>query len=149
MTLIIMWYQNVCNCRQYCFDLVRSHQCSTAYIPSVPRVTCASMYTDEAKKKFAIYISVLSLIFIFAWLTSTEFNRSTYSLSTYMYCAMLWQCIALLAFPGSVTSIVAGRKGLKEADHNFTSHFLYTAVHISIHVKHNNVYHHNVANVYM
>ena len=22
MTLIIMWYQKVCNCRQYCFDLV-------------------------------------------------------------------------------------------------------------------------------
>ena len=30
-TLIIMWYQRVCNCRQYCFDLVMSHQCSTAY----------------------------------------------------------------------------------------------------------------------
>ena len=38
MTLIIMWYQKVCNCRQYCFDLVRSHQCSTAYTPLVPRV---------------------------------------------------------------------------------------------------------------
>ena len=24
MTLIIMWCQKVCNCRQYCFDLVRS-----------------------------------------------------------------------------------------------------------------------------
>ena len=35
MTLIIMWYQRVCNCRQYCFDLVRSHQCSTAYTPLV------------------------------------------------------------------------------------------------------------------
>ena len=42
MTLIIMWYQKVCNCRQYCVDLhvhvhvhvhvVRSHQCSTAYM---------------------------------------------------------------------------------------------------------------------
>ena len=38
MTLIIMWYQKVCNCRQYCFDLVRSHQCSTAFTPLVPRV---------------------------------------------------------------------------------------------------------------
>ena len=25
MILIIMWYQKVCNCRQYCFNLVRSH----------------------------------------------------------------------------------------------------------------------------
>ena len=26
LTLIIMWYQRVCNCRQYCFGLVRPHQ---------------------------------------------------------------------------------------------------------------------------
>ena len=51
MTLIIMWYQRVCNCRQYCFDLVRSHQCSTAYTPLVPRVyifeitQCSTLYT--------------------------------------------------------------------------------------------------------
>ena len=39
MTLIIMWYQRVCNCRQYCFALVRSHQCSIYSIsPLVPRV---------------------------------------------------------------------------------------------------------------
>ena len=38
MTQSSMWYQKVCNCRQYCFDLVRSHQCSTAYTPLVPRV---------------------------------------------------------------------------------------------------------------
>ena len=29
--IIIMWYQRLCNCRQYCFDLVRSHQCSTEH----------------------------------------------------------------------------------------------------------------------
>ena len=44
MTLIIMWYQRVCNCRQYCFDLLRSHQCSTAYTPLVPRVY---IYTQD------------------------------------------------------------------------------------------------------
>ena len=32
MIIIIMWCQRVCNCRQYCFDLVGSHQCNTAYI---------------------------------------------------------------------------------------------------------------------
>ena len=37
-TLIIMWYQRVFKCRQYCICLVRSHQCSTAYTPLVPRV---------------------------------------------------------------------------------------------------------------
>ena len=30
MTLIMMWYQGVCNCHQYGFSLVRPHQCSTA-----------------------------------------------------------------------------------------------------------------------
>ena len=25
---VIMWYWRGCNCRQYCFSLVRSHQCS-------------------------------------------------------------------------------------------------------------------------
>ena len=34
----VMSYQRVRNCRQYFFDLVRSHQCSTACIPLVPRV---------------------------------------------------------------------------------------------------------------
>ena len=28
----------VCNCRQYCLDLIRSHQCSTAYTSLVPLV---------------------------------------------------------------------------------------------------------------
>ena len=34
-----MWYQKVCNCRQYCFDLVRSHQCSIDNTPLVPTLT--------------------------------------------------------------------------------------------------------------
>ena len=29
--VIVMWYQRVCNCRQYCVSLVRLHQCSTAH----------------------------------------------------------------------------------------------------------------------
>ena len=55
MTLIIMWYQRVCNC---CFDLVRSHQCSTAYmhvhVPFVPWVyvlkITQSMYNEMKKE---------------------------------------------------------------------------------------------------
>ena len=54
MTLIIMWYQRVCNCRQYCFDLVRSHQCSTAYTPLVPRV-----YIHEITQSSCMYRYVL------------------------------------------------------------------------------------------
>ena len=48
-----MWYQKVCNCRQYCSDLVRSHQCSTAYTPLVPRV-----YIHEITQSMYMYLQV-------------------------------------------------------------------------------------------
>ena len=39
MTLIIVWYQGVCDCSQYCFGLVRPHQCSSVQrISLVPHI---------------------------------------------------------------------------------------------------------------
>ena len=40
-------HDTVCNCRQYCFDLVRSHQCSTAYTPLVPQGLYTQDYSEQ------------------------------------------------------------------------------------------------------
>ena len=86
-----MWYQKVCNCRHvYCFDLVRSHQCSTAYTPLVPQVyiheiTCIHVHVTTIHEHFMLHVLIKVCTCIYYTYTCTYMSTCVASESVLLF----------------------------------------------------------------